>query len=89
MPAPTLHAAPTALLLGLLAETPIHYGADTGGGAIDLPVAREAATHYPVIAGSAFKGAFKDMLGAGTAFTGTGPTAGQEGSAGRIEQGQG
>lgn len=53
----------TPILLGLIAETPIHYGAETGGGAIDLPVAREAATHYPVISGSAFKGAFKDILG--------------------------
>jgi CRISPR-associated protein Cmr4 len=56
-------AQPQPLLLGLLAETSIHYGADSGAGAIDLPVAREAATHYPVIAGSAFKGAFKDIFG--------------------------
>ena len=65
------------ILLGLIAETPIHYGAETGGGAIDLPVAREAATHYPVIAGSAFKGSLKDMLGGENEFTGDASKAGQ------------
>ncbi|MDD2919542.1 type III-B CRISPR module RAMP protein Cmr4 [Rhodoferax sp.] len=64
-------------MLGLIAETPIHYGAETGGGAIDLPVAREAATHYPVIAGSAFKGALKDWFGEGSVYTGSEANAGQ------------
>lgn len=68
-------AAP--LLLGLIAETSIHYGAETGGGAIDLPVARECATRYPVIAGSAFKGSLKDLLGDGSIYTGTEDAAGQ------------
>ena len=67
---------PNAILLGLIAETPIHYGAETGGGAIDLPVAREAATRYPVIAGSAFKGSMKDMLGGESVFTGKADAAG-------------
>lgn len=44
-------------LLGLLAETSIHPGAGQSTGVIDLPVAREAATDYPVIPGSSFKGA--------------------------------
>ena len=65
------------ILLGLIAETPIHYGAETGGGAIDLPVAREAATRYPVIAGSAFKGSLKDMLGGENEYTGDASKAGQ------------
>lgn len=47
-------------LLGLLAETPIHPGAGRSLGAIDLPVAREAATDYPVLVGSALKGALRD-----------------------------
>ena len=50
------------LLLGLLAETFIHPGAGQTGGAIDLPVAREATTHYPFIAGSSFKGALRDAV---------------------------
>ncbi len=48
------------VLLGLLAETFIHPGAGQTGGAIDLPVAREAATDYPYIAGSSLKGALLD-----------------------------
>lgn len=67
----------TPILLGLIAETPIHYGAETGGGAIDLPVAREAATRYPVIAGSAFKGSLKDTLGGENDYTGSAEAAGQ------------
>ncbi|MBI4753839.1 MAG: type III-B CRISPR module RAMP protein Cmr4 [Betaproteobacteria bacterium] len=47
------------LFLGMLAETFVHPGMGSIGGAIDLPVAREVATDYPVIAGSSLKGAFK------------------------------
>ncbi len=50
------------MLLGLLAETFIHPGAGQTGGAIDLPVAREAATGYPFIAGSSMKGAMRDAV---------------------------
>lgn len=48
------------VVLGLLAETFIHPGAGQTGGAIDLPVAREAATNYPFVAGSSLKGALLD-----------------------------
>lgn len=47
-------------ILGLLAETSIHPGSGQDAGFIDLPVAREAATDYPVIVGSSFKGALLD-----------------------------
>ncbi len=47
-------------ILGLLAETAIHPGAGQDTGFVDLPVAREAATDYPVIVGSSFKGALLD-----------------------------
>ena len=47
-------------ILGLLAETPIHPGAGRGVGVVDLPVAREASTDYPVIVGSSLKGALRD-----------------------------
>jgi CRISPR-associated protein Cmr4 len=47
-------------LLGLLAETPIHPGCGRSMGVVDLPVAREAATDYPVIVGSSLKGALRD-----------------------------
>ena len=51
-----------ATMLGLLAETPIHPGAGRGMGVVDLPVAREAATDYPVIVGSSLKGALRDKM---------------------------
>lgn len=47
-------------MLGLLAETAIHPGTGRSTGIIDLPVAREAATDYPVIVGSSLKGALRD-----------------------------
>ena len=47
-------------MLGLLAETPIHPGAGRSMGVVDLPVARESATDYPVLVGSSLKGALKD-----------------------------
>jgi CRISPR-associated protein Cmr4 len=43
----------------MLAETFIHPGTGQNVGAIDLPVAREAATDYPFIAGSSLKGAMR------------------------------
>lgn len=49
-----------ATLLGLLAETAIHPGAGSDTGFVDLPVAREAATDYPVIVGSSVKGSLLD-----------------------------
>lgn len=47
-------------ILGMLAETSVHAGSGRGLGVIDLPVAREAATDYPVITGSSLKGALLD-----------------------------
>ena len=52
-------------LLGLLAETAIHPGSGRDTGFVDLPVAREAATDYPVIVGSSFKGALLDLARSG------------------------
>ncbi len=49
-----------SILLGLLAETSIHPGSGQDAGFVDLPVAREAATDYPVIVGSSMKGALLD-----------------------------
>lgn len=47
-------------IVGMLAETFVHPGSGQNVGAIDLPVAREAATDYPFIAGSSLKGALRD-----------------------------
>ncbi|MFP4598257.1 MAG: type III-B CRISPR module RAMP protein Cmr4 [Persicimonas sp.] len=48
-------------ILGMLAETSVHPGAGRSTGFVDLPVAREAATDYPVIVGSSLKGALRDQ----------------------------
>ena len=53
-------------MLGLLAETPIHAGSGRGMGVVDLPVAREAATDYPVLVGSSLKGVTQGQDGDGT-----------------------
>jgi len=47
-------------ILGLLAETSLHPGVGQVVGAVDLPVARERSTDYPVIVGSSLKGALRD-----------------------------
>ena len=49
-----------SIIIGMLAETPIHPGAGRSTGFVDLPVARESITEYPVIVGSSLKGALKD-----------------------------
>lgn len=47
-------------VIGMIAETALHPGAESTGGAIDLPVSREKNTGYPFIPGSSIKGAFRD-----------------------------
>lgn len=49
------------VVLGLLAETSLHPGAETGKDFIDLPVAREATTDYPLIPASSFKGSLRNL----------------------------
>ncbi len=49
-----------SIIMGMLAETPIHPGSGRSKGFVDLPVARESITDYPVIVGSSLKGALKD-----------------------------
>ena len=46
-------------ILGLLAQTPIHAGAGSAVGVIDLPIMREAHTGWPCVFGSAVKGALR------------------------------
>jgi CRISPR-associated protein Cmr4 len=49
-------------LLFLYAETPVHPGADTGLGALDLPIQREVTTGLPIIKGESLKGALREHL---------------------------
>lgn len=48
-------------IIGLLAETSLHPGTEQSTGVVDLPVARESFSGYPVIVGSSLKGALRDM----------------------------
>ena len=48
-------------IIGMLAETCLHPGSGQTAGVIDLPVAREKTTNYPVIPGSGLKGALRDF----------------------------
>ncbi len=47
------------LLIGLMAETPVHVGVGQVQAGVDLPVARERVTHWPYVPGSGVKGAFR------------------------------
>ncbi len=49
-------------LVGLLSETCLHPGAEGSAGVVDLPVAREITTSYPVLKGSSLKGALRENL---------------------------
>jgi CRISPR-associated protein Cmr4 len=49
----------TSAILGLLTETSLHAGAGQTLGVIDLPIQREAHTHWPCVYGSAVKGALR------------------------------
>ncbi len=46
----------------LHALSPLHVGVGQGAGVIDLPIAREKATHLPFIPGSALKGVMREEL---------------------------
>lgn len=46
-------------MIYLHAQTPMHAGAGTALGVVDLPVQRERHTHWPLIAGSGLKGVFR------------------------------
>lgn len=48
--------------LGLTTETPLHCGAESGAGYVDLPVQRERHTSYPVVPGSTIKGVLRNEL---------------------------
>ncbi len=50
------------MIMGMLAETPLHPGAGRTEGFVDLPVAREAVTNYPVIAGTSLKGSLRERV---------------------------
>ena len=48
--------------IGLYTETPLHCGAESATGYVDLPVQRERHTGYPLIPGSTIKGVLRDEM---------------------------
>ncbi|HET9082318.1 MAG TPA: type III-B CRISPR module RAMP protein Cmr4 [Trebonia sp.] len=49
-------------LLFLYAETPVHAGADSSAGALDLPIQREVTTGFPLIKAESLKGALRERF---------------------------
>lgn len=49
-------------LLFLYAETPVHAGADSSAGALDLPIQREITTGFPIIKAESLKGALRERF---------------------------
>jgi CRISPR-associated protein Cmr4 len=49
-------------LLFLYAETPVHVGADTSLGALDLPIQREVSTGLPIIKAESLKGGLRERF---------------------------
>lgn len=70
-------------MLGLLAETAVHHGAGRSAGLIDLPIAREATTDFPFVAGSSLKGALRDRAES-LGWTNVGEVFGKPDQAGRL-----
>ena len=48
-------------IMSIFTRTPLHVGCGSSVGAVDQPVVRERHTGYPVIPGSAIKGALADL----------------------------
>ncbi len=49
----------------IMTRTPLHVGAGSSVGAIDMPVARERHTQTPIVPGSGLKGVLRDQWTAG------------------------
>ena len=48
-------------IMSIFTRTPLHVGAGSAVGVVDLPVMRERHTGYPVIPGSSLKGVLADL----------------------------
>src|SRR5436190_2192162 len=79
---------PTATL-GLYTETPLHCGAESASGYVDLPIQRERHTNFPVIPGSTLKGVFKDEMRRGLGDDGIQKWFGMQDAAGQVSFGDG
>ena len=52
-------------LLHIFTRTPLHVGAGSSVGAIDMPIQRERHTQIPIIPGSSLKGVLRDLWSKG------------------------
>lgn len=57
-------------LLGLYTLSPTHCGTGQTTGAVDLPIARNAATGFPVLPASGIKGVLRDVAKRGSGLAG-------------------
>ena len=48
-------------IMSIFTRTPMHVGAGSSVGIVDLPIIRERHTDYPVIPGSSLKGVLADL----------------------------
>lgn len=48
-------------ILSIFTRTPLHVGAGSSVGAVDMPIVRERHTKFPVIPGSSLKGVLADL----------------------------
>jgi CRISPR-associated protein Cmr4 len=53
-------------ILGIYTLTPTHFGTGQTTGAVDLPIARDAATGFPVLPATGIKGVLRDYAGRGS-----------------------
>ena len=51
----------TSAMLYLFARSPLHVGAGSSVGAIDMPIQRERHTQIPIVPGSSLKGVLRDL----------------------------
>lgn len=51
------------IVLGIYNLTPLHYGIGQTTGAVDLPIARDAATQIPILPATGIKGVLRDCAG--------------------------
>jgi len=71
-------------LLYIFTRTPIHVGAGSSVGPVDLPVQRERHTGYPIIPGSSIKGVLRDLYGKNNGDKDTEDLFGGQNSAGKF-----
>lgn len=60
------HSPERVKMLYLHALTPVHSGTGQAVAVVDLPIAREKATGWPIIPASSLKGVLRDALGNGS-----------------------